>query len=121
MTISMKLPAETTPFLWGAAAGAVALAILGFNWGGWVTGGTSDKRVASASQEAVVGVLAPICVSLFQAQGDASAKLGELVKTSSWERGRVIERSGFAQMPGSKKADSDVARACAEMLSNPKT
>lgn len=121
MAISMKLPADTTPFLWGAAAGAVALAILGFNWGGWVTGGTADKRVAASSHEAVVGVLAPICVSLFQAQGDASVKLGELVKTSSWERGSVIERSGFAQMPGSKKPDSDVARACAEMLSNPKS
>ncbi len=121
MKIPMSLPADTTPFLWGAAAGAVALAILGFNWGGWVTGGTSEKRVAAASHEAVVGVLAPICVSLFQAQGDAATKLGELVKTSSWERGTIIERSGFAQMPGSKKADSDVARACAEMLSNPKT
>lgn len=121
MPISMKLPATATPFLWGAAAGAVALAVLGFNWGGWVTGGTADKRVAAASHEAVVGVLAPICVSLFRAQGDAAAKLGELVKTSSWERGSVIERSGFAQMPGSNKPDSDVARACAETLSNPKT
>ena len=38
-----KLPAKTSPFLWGALAGAIALAIVGFNWGGWVTGGTSEN------------------------------------------------------------------------------
>ena len=90
MKIPTKLPEETTPFVWGIVAGAAALAVVGFNWGGWVTGGTSDKRVATASHEAVVGVLAPICVSLFRAQGDASTKLGEHVKTSSWERGSII-------------------------------
>jgi hypothetical protein len=39
-----RLPENTSPFLWGAAAGAVALAIVGFNWGGWVTGNSADKR-----------------------------------------------------------------------------
>jgi len=34
----MKLPIETKPALWGAACGAIALAIVGFSWGGWVTG-----------------------------------------------------------------------------------
>jgi hypothetical protein len=33
--------------------------------------------------------------------------------------GSLIEKSGFATMPGSKTADSDVARACAEMLARP--
>ena len=37
----MEIPKETKaavkPALWGAAAGAIALAIVGFNWGGWVT------------------------------------------------------------------------------------
>ena len=119
--MKIALPADTTPFLWGAAVGAIALAIVGFNWGGWVTGGTADKRIASASQEAVVAALAPICVSNFRAQGNVADKLAELVKASSWERGSVIERGGFAQMPGATKSDSDVARACAETLANPKS
>jgi hypothetical protein len=46
--MDMKLPAATKPFLWGAAAGAIALAIVGFNWGGWLTG-----QVASACAEAL--------------------------------------------------------------------
>ena len=39
----MELPKWTVPSLQGAAAGAVALAIIGFNWGGWVTESTASK------------------------------------------------------------------------------
>jgi hypothetical protein len=41
------------------------------------------------------------------------------VKTSSWDRSSMLEKSGYATMPGSKTADSDVARACAEILATP--
>ncbi len=27
--------------LWGAAAGAAAIAVVGFTWGGWMTGGNA--------------------------------------------------------------------------------
>jgi hypothetical protein len=40
----------------------------------------------------------------------------ELAKASTWERGDIIEKSGFAVMPGSKTGDSDIARACADIL-----
>jgi hypothetical protein len=33
---------QLKPALWGAVAGAGALAIVGFTWGGWVTGGKAD-------------------------------------------------------------------------------
>jgi alpha/beta superfamily hydrolase len=120
----MNLPTNTKPWIQGAVVGAVAAAIIGFSWGGWVTGGTADKRVSVASHDATVTALASICADRFRAQADAPAKIAELTKTSSWDRGNVIERSGFALMPGEKSADSDVARACAESLSTvttPKT
>jgi hypothetical protein len=72
-----------------------------------------------AAHDAVVVALAPICADRFRAQGDAPAKIAELAKASSWERGSVVEKSGYALMPGSKTIDSDVARACAEMLATP--
>ena len=115
----MNLPKDTKPFLWGAVGGAVVLAIVGFSWGGWVTGGTSEKRVTSASHDAVVAVLAPLCVERFRAQGDAAAKLADLTKASSWDRAGIVERGGWANQPGAKSADNDVARACAELLANP--
>ena len=37
MDISKETKATARYVLWGAAAGAIALAIVGFNWGGWVT------------------------------------------------------------------------------------
>jgi len=115
----MKFPTNTKPLLWGAVGGAAACLIVGFSWGGWVTGGTARKDAATAAHDAVVVALAPICADRFRAQGDAPAKIAELAKASSWERGSVVEKSGYALMPGSKTIDSDVARACAEMLATP--
>jgi hypothetical protein len=115
----MNMPTNTKPWIQGAVVGAIALAIIGFSWGGWVTGGTSAKYSAAASHEAVVAALAPICVERFRGQSDAVVRTAALVKTSSWERGSMIEKSGFATMPGSTTADADVARACAEILATP--
>ena len=115
----MKLPTSTKPWIQGGIVGAIAAVIVGFSWGGWVTGGSADKSSATAAHEAVVGALTPICVEKFRAQGDAANKLGELSKASSWDRGNIVERGGFATMPGSKTSDTDVARACAEVLSAP--
>ena len=112
----MRFPTNTKPMVWGAVVGAVACMIVGFSWGGWVTGGTARKDAATAAHDAVVVALAPICADRFRTQGDAPAKIAELAKASSWERGSVVEKSGYALMPGSKTTDSDVARACAEML-----
>jgi hypothetical protein len=101
--------------------GAIACMIIGFTWGGWVTGGTARKDAATAAHDAVVVALAPICAAQYRTQSDAPAKIAELAKASSWERGSTVEKSGFATMPGSKTTDSDVARACAEMLATPPT
>ena len=117
----MKLPENCNAYLWGAAVGAIALANVGFGWGGWVTGGTSAKTAAVAAADAKVAALAPICAARFLAQGDSAVKVAELAKASTWDRGNVVEKSGFATMLGSKTTDSDVARACAEILANPPT
>jgi hypothetical protein len=86
-----------------------------------VTGSTARKDTATAAHEAVVVALAPICAERYRAQSDGPARISELAKSSSWERGSTVEKSGFATMPGSKTTDSDVARACAEMLAAPPT
>ena len=36
---TMKSPKWLKPTLYEAAGGAIALAVVGFSWGGWVTGG----------------------------------------------------------------------------------
>lgn len=113
----MKMPDHIGTRLWSAAFGAVALAIVGFTWGGWVTGGTAARDVAAATRSATVAALAPICAERFRGQADATVKTAELMKSSAWERGSIVEKAGFATMPGTTLADSDVASACASLLS----
>ncbi len=40
--------------LWGAIGGAILTMIIGFNWGGWVTGGTAQSMAEEMSEVAVV-------------------------------------------------------------------
>lgn len=102
----------------GAAAGAVVTMIVGFSWGGWSLEGTTAKRADEASRKAVVAVLAPICVDKFQHSADATNNFLELKKVSSYMQGNFVEKGGWATSPGSDKADSAVAQACATMLGN---
>lgn len=117
---NMQVPSELKPAAWGAVGGAIAIAVIGFSWGGWVTGGAADKAAKEAADSAIVRVLAPICAEKFQQQADAGAKLVDLMKASTWERGNFVEKGGWATMLGSSSPSSGVARACAELLQKPK-
>ena len=113
----MNISANTKPALWGAAGGAVALAMLGFNWGGWVTGPTAARSADRQEKAAVTKVLAPICVFQFNDQPTAGANLMALREIESVnEKASYIEKSGAATMPGSAKMEKGVSEACAELL-----
>jgi hypothetical protein len=107
------------PGIWGAVIGAAAISIVGFSIFGWTLGSTVERMATERAQTAVVGVLAPICVEKFRHQADASAKLIEFNKVSSWNRRSVIEKGGWATMPGTDTPNSAVANACAERLGSP--
>jgi len=112
-----KLPVETKPFLWGAVAGAAAIAFVGFNLGGWVTGGTAEKAAEGRVTAATVAMLAPICVAQFKSSAKAAANLVDLKKADAWQRGEFVSKGGWATMPGSTaEPNSAVATACAEAL-----
>ncbi len=112
-----SLPVETKPFLWGAAVGALALAAVGFIWGGWVTGATADKLAGARAEAAIVSTLTPICVAQFQKSPKAQASLAALKETKEWEQPEYISKGGWATMPGSTaEPNRDVAAACATAL-----
>ena len=112
----MKKYPSLKPGIWGAVIGAAAISVVGFSTFGWTLGSTADRMATERVQTAVVGVLAPICVEKFQHQADASAKLIEFNKVSSWNQRSVIEKGGWATMPGTDTPNSAVASACAERL-----
>lgn len=116
----MKLPIETKPALWGAAGGAIALAIVGFSWGGWVTGKKAETSAVERVNAAVIGALAPVCVDKFRHAGEVSANLAAMKKVDSWAQGEFVEKGGWATVPGENPPEqvSAVARACAQLLSS---
>jgi len=82
-----------TRLLQGIAIGAVASMVIGFSWGGWVTGGTADKIADERANTAVLAALTPICVEKFLQNSDAKANLAVLQrslrtgnKASTWRR-----------------------------------
>jgi hypothetical protein len=112
----MKVHPGVKPAVWGAVVGAVAFAVIGFSVLGWTLGSTAEKMATQRAETAVVAVLAPICVEKFQQQTDAAAKLVAFNKAPSWDRRSIIEKGGWAMMPGTDKANSAVVSACAEKL-----
>jgi hypothetical protein len=112
----MNLPPSLRPAIWGMVIGAAAISVLGFSSFGWTLGSTAERMARERAQTAVVGALAPICVEKFQHQADAATKLVEFNKVSSWDRRSIIEKGGWATMPGSDTPNSAVASACAEQL-----
>jgi hypothetical protein len=72
---TVQVPSQLKTGLWGAAGGAIVVAILGFTWGGWMTAGAADKLANERADLAVVAVLTPICVESFRQNGNATANL----------------------------------------------
>ena len=67
-----------TLLAWACVMTAVATMIVGFSWGGWVTGGTSRSAAATAGDVARGELASAICVERFKAAPDATAKLGRV-------------------------------------------
>jgi hypothetical protein len=90
--------------------------IVGFAWGGWVTGGTARKMANKMAEEAVVKRLAPICVVQFNQDLGKEQKLTELKEMSNWSRRDYVQKQGWATMPGEENPDRKVADECANLL-----
>ena len=108
----MQVPASVKPAIWGAVGGAVAAIIIGFSWGGWVTGGTAGRMATTSAQDASVLALTPLCI--VKAEGQ-SEQLALLKKESSWNRGDFVIKAGWVANVN-EKYRSEVARACATAL-----
>ncbi|MGN7752195.1 MULTISPECIES: hypothetical protein [unclassified Sinorhizobium] len=103
--------------VWACAATAAATMIVGFNWGGWVTGGTSRTAAAAAADIARGELASAICVERFNAAPDAAAKLIEFKAiTDGYKKRQFVEAGGWATMPGQTSPDSRGVQGCATAL-----
>jgi pimeloyl-ACP methyl ester carboxylesterase len=113
----MNKPVWIKPAVYGAVVGAAALAIIGFSWGGWVTGATAQKMAENASSAAVVDAMTPYCIAQSKSDPNSAAVLAEMKAASSYQRSGIVEKAGWATPLGAEKPNSDVAKACGTALS----
>jgi hypothetical protein len=112
----MTTPEWLKPGLYGAACGAIALAVVGFNWGGWVTGTTARQMASEQSRTDVVATLTSICLDQSKRDPQLAERVVLLKAASSWERGDIVLKNGWATMPGTTEGNRLVAIACADKV-----
>jgi len=111
-----KTRATKKVVFWAILGAIVLTMIIGFSWGGWVTGGTAQDRGETMAEDAVVMRLAPICVFQFNQDPDKAQKLMEFNEVSNYQRDDYVKEQGWATMPGEDEPDRTVAEACASLL-----
>ena len=87
-----------------------------------MTDSTANRLAAERADTAVVAALTPVCVEKFLQNSDAQANLAVLKKIpSNSEQGEYVRKGGWAAQPGATSADYQLARECAEKLTQEKT
>ncbi|NQV80821.1 MAG: hypothetical protein HQ495_09715 [Alphaproteobacteria bacterium] len=113
----MKSPEWLKPAIFGGVVGAIALAIIGFAWGGWVTGGSSERIAANHAEMEVVAALLPICIQLSEQDPQVVDTLAKLKSAGRFQRGDLLMEAGWATIPGTTEPNRAVANACVDHLS----
>ena len=108
-------PSKTATF-WACVACVVATIVIGFAWGGWVTGATAKAMAEDAADAAKAELVASACVNRFMAAPDAKAQLATLKEKNSWERDDYLEKEGWVSITKGDDPVDDAADLCVERL-----
>ncbi len=112
----MNSPEWLKPGLLGAVAGAAVIGIVGFTWGGWVTGGTARERAMALAHDDVVAAMVPVCLDRAQSDPDRMAKIVGIREATTYRRRDALMETGWATVPGRDAPDRDIAQACLAAL-----
>ena len=108
-------PSKTLWF-WSCVGCAIATVIVGFTWGGWVTGGTAAKMAQDAAASSRDQLAAAFCAYRFEHSPDAATQLAALKKAQLWDRDDIIRNGGWVTLPGVKEPVSDAAGPCVDKI-----
>ncbi|HYE93841.1 MAG TPA: hypothetical protein VEA38_22600 [Terriglobales bacterium] len=104
------------PGVWGFVIGGIFTMIVGFNWGGWTTTGTTNRLAMERSTTAVTAALVPVCLEKSKADPARAKKLTALkALTSTYDQRDAVMKDGWASV-GEGEGNRDVADACAAQL-----
>lgn len=113
----MNMPLWIKPAAYGAIVGGIVVAIVGFSWGGWVTGRTAQTSASAAADASRTDLAAAICVQNFMADENAREHLAELKDLARAAQQRdYIQAGNWATMPDRDEVARPTAVLCARML-----
>ncbi len=112
----MTTPEWLKPGIYGALLGAAFVGIVGFSWGGWVTGSSAEKLAGKTAEDRVIAALVPFCLDMSRTDNERVAKLATIREASSFKRRDAVMETGWATMPGSAGPNRDLAQARIEGL-----
>jgi len=112
----MTTPEWMRPGIYGALLGAAFIGVVGFSWGGWMTGGSANKMASKMAQDEVIAALVPFCVDMSRTDNERLAKLSTIRDATSYKRRDAVMATGWATMPGADVPNRDLAQACLEGL-----
>jgi len=113
----MKSPTWMTPVLSGAGLGALAVAIIGFGWGGWMTSSAAMQMSSRDSISAVAAALTPYCVQSSKVDPKSADVMTKLKEASPYQRRDIVEDAGWATPLGADRPHTALAQACQTELS----
>ncbi|MEI4197359.1 hypothetical protein [Roseovarius sp. E0-M6] len=108
----MQIPEATKPAIWGAIGGAVVAIVIGFAWGGWMTGGAATEMKVAGAESAIVQAFTPLCVAKAEQQPE---QIDLLKEESSYQRDDFVIDAGWVDNV-SEKYQAEVADSCADSI-----
>ena len=117
--------ASKAVLFWACAGSVIAAIIVGFSWGGWVTGGSAQEMAEESAAQARQELAAVVCVDRFMAAPDAGVQLTALQEMErSYQQSKFVQDGGWAIIvPASSPTDytaradhREAAELCAEEL-----
>lgn len=112
----MNTPEWLKPGIYGALIGAVFVGVVGFTWGGWVTGGTADDRATAMAHDDVLAAMVPVCLEMARTDPERAEKLRTIRAASTYQRRDAVMGAGWATVPGAEAPDRDIAQSCLTAL-----
>ena len=117
--------ASKTVVFWACVGSVVVAIIVGFSWGGWVTGGSAGEMAENSAAQARQDLAAVVCVDRFMAAPDVGVQLAALKGMErSYQQSKFVEDGGWAIIVPASSPTDYIARAdhreaaglCAEEL-----
>ena len=112
----MNTPGWLKLGIYGALIGAVFVGVVGFTWGGWVTGGTANDKAMAMSRDNVVASIVPVCLGMARSDPARADKMATIRAASTYQRRNAVMAAGWATVPGTDAPDRDIAQACLAAL-----